>query len=598
MDLNLYRIFLEVAKTGSISKAASSLFVSQPSISYSIKMLEEELKCKLFNRTAKGTELTIDGEKLLFYVEGAFNMINAGCKTVKDSENMISGEIRVGVPTHIGIFLLSKYIQKFIEKYPGIKFTIVNRATSEMVDMLEKRNLDFIVDSYPIDSNRKDIVLYKLIEVSNCFVGNEKYKNIVNEGIINIEDIQKYPLLLPPKITSTRKALESKLKDRIDNLEAIIDVPTTEVMLELVKKGLGIGYFTKESVQKYIDSGRLYEIPVDVELPKTDICIAYVDNFLANAPKKFIEMLNSEIKSASYTKEKSLRLILTQECTYNCSMCHKEGIHSKKENLLTNEDFAYIYEIANKEYGINKVNLTGGDPLLRDDIQDLLIKLKQKNAKITMTTNGYLLDKNIEIGNLLNKLNISVHSLNKEKFEELCGKKDSFEKVINNIKMFRAQYPTLNIGINTTIIKGINSDEKEIEELIETAGLLKVELKFIELYPKNAKEFVPIHTLEPILKKLGFYIVKSEFRKNIYTNKKQIITLTRCTCSVVCDKANKKEACKNNNDLYITPDGKISLCRKIEDEIDILVQTKDKNNEELILRLDTALKQMGSSCKY
>ena len=186
---------------------------------------------------------------------------------------------------------------------------------------------------------------------------------------------------------------------------------------------------------------------------------------MANAPKKFIEMLNSEIKSASYTKEKSLRLILTQECTYNCSMCHKEGIHSKKENLLTNEDFAYIYEIANKEYGINKVNLTGGDPLLRDDIQDLLIKLKQKNAKITMTTNGYLLDKNIEIGNLLNKLNISVHSLNKEKFEELCGKKDSFEKVINNIKMFRAQYPTLNIGINTTIIKGINSDEKEIEEL-------------------------------------------------------------------------------------------------------------------------------------
>lgn len=598
MDLNLYRIFLEVAKTGSISKAASSLFVSQPSISYSIKMLEEELKCKLFNRTAKGTELTIDGEKLLFYVEGAFNMINAGCKTVKDSENMISGEIRVGVLTHIGIFLLSKYIQKFIEKYPGIKFTIVNRATSEMVDMLEKRNLDFIVDSYPIDSNRKDIVLYKLIEVSNCFVGNEKYKNIVNEGIINIEDIQKYPLLLPPKITSTRKALESKLKDRIDNLEAIIDVPTTEVMLELVKKGLGIGYFTKESVQKYIDSGRLYEIPVDVELPKTDICIAYVDNFLANAPKKFIEMLNSEIKSASYTKEKSLRLILTQECTYNCSMCHKEGIHSKKENLLTNEDFAYIYEIANKEYGINKVNLTGGDPLLRDDIQDLLIKLKQKNAKITMTTNGYLLDKNIEIGNLLNKLNFSVHSLNKEKFEELCGKKDSFEKVINNIKMFRAQYPTLNIGINTTIIKGINSDEKEIEELIEMAGLLKVELKFIELYPKNAKEFVPIHTLEPILKKLGFYIVKSEFRKNIYTNKKQIITLTRCTCSVVCDKANKKEACKNNNDLYITPDGKISLCRKIEDEIDILVQTKDKNNEELILRLDTALKQMESSCKY
>ena len=108
--------------------------------------------------------------------------------------------------------------------------------------------------------------------------------------------------------------------------------------------------------------------------------------------------------------------------------------------------------------------------------------------------------------------------------------------------------------------------------------------------------------LQKVLKSQNFKHLKLnnlyDFRKNIYTNKKQIITLTRCTCSVVCDKANKKEACKNNNDLYITPDGKISLCRKIEDEIDILVQTKDKNNEELILRLDTALKQMGSSCKY
>ena len=58
MDLNLYKIFLEVAKTGSISKATESLYVSQPAVSYSVKTLEEQLECKLFNRTAKGVELT------------------------------------------------------------------------------------------------------------------------------------------------------------------------------------------------------------------------------------------------------------------------------------------------------------------------------------------------------------------------------------------------------------------------------------------------------------------------------------------------------------------------------------------------------------
>lgn len=597
MDLNLFKIFLEVAKKGSISKAANDLFVSQPAISYSIKILEEQLNCKLFNRNSKGVELTANGHKLLFYVESAYNTINTGAKILKESKNMINGEIRIGVPTHIGIFLLSKYIQKFIEKYPGIKFYIVNKSTVEMVDLLEKRKIDLIIDSYPIDSTRGDIVLEKLIEVDNCFVGNYKYKNIA-EKVRKIEEMQKYPLLLPPKITSTRKALEDTIKDRIDNLEAIVDVPTTEVMLDLVKRGIGIGYFTKQSVQKYINDERLFEIPIDIELPKTSICIAYVDNFLADAPDKFVKMLKEEIKNAEYIKEKSLRIIVTQDCIYNCSMCHKEGLKDKKDNLLTNNDLLFIYETMNKEFGIKKVSITGGEPLLREDLEDLLIRLKEKNAKISITTNGYLLDKKPQIGNLIDKLNVSIHALDKEKYEKICNKENTFEKVMSNIKMYRNQYPTLNIGINTTLIKGVNSNVEEIEELIEMAGKLKVELKLIELYPKNAKGFMPIDTIEPLLKKLGFILDKNTFRKKIYSNRGQIVILARCTCNIVSEAENKQQMCKNYNDLYITPDGVIRLCRETEDEINILDETINRNKDALLMKFNTALNQMGSVCKY
>ena len=101
IDLNLCKCFLVVAKSGSISKAAEILYVSQPAISRNIKLLEESLECKLFNRTAKGVELTADAERLMYYFENAYNTMKTGFKLLKDSNDLLKGQIKIGVPTHI-----------------------------------------------------------------------------------------------------------------------------------------------------------------------------------------------------------------------------------------------------------------------------------------------------------------------------------------------------------------------------------------------------------------------------------------------------------------------------------------------------------------
>lgn len=94
IDLNLCKSFIAVAKSGSISKAAEMLYVSQPAVSRNIKMLEDRLGCKLFNRTAKGVELTVDAEKLMYYVENAYNTIKTGFKVLNDSNDLLKGEVR------------------------------------------------------------------------------------------------------------------------------------------------------------------------------------------------------------------------------------------------------------------------------------------------------------------------------------------------------------------------------------------------------------------------------------------------------------------------------------------------------------------------
>lgn len=597
IDLNLCKSFLAVAKSGSISKAAEMLYVSQPAVSHNIKMLEDRLECKLFNRTAKGVELTADAEKLMYYIENAYNTIKTGFKVLNDSNDLLKGEVRIGVPTHICVFLVSDIIAAFNKNYPGIKFSIVNRSTSEMVDMLEKRELDVIIDSYPIDSAREDIIVDDLLEVDNCFVASNKYTNLIsNNKVIGIDELSQYPLLLQQAKTSTRKALDSIRTNTLERFEPNIEVATTEVMLDLVRKGLGIGYFARMSVLDRLHSKELIEIPIREELPKTKIGIVYIKEFLTSAPKKFVEIIKEKSYMLNILKNKTIRLILLQDCVYNCEFCHKEGIKTKRENLMTPEDIGYMFSVLSNRYGIKTVQLTGGEPLLKDNLKEIIENLKRHGANVKVTTNGYLLKENMWIGEMVDKLNISVHSFNEKKYETISTVTESYKKVVSTIRQLRFKYPTLKISINTTLLKGINDSFESIQELISFASSIKADLKIVEVYPIGSKYFTSILDVEPLIKQIGYKKVKNSFRKTLYSNGSHNVYLQRCTCSIVAEQKEKTGICKENNDIYISQDGKINLCRSKNETVDLYEVIKNRDDNELANKIKKTYEKMGNGC--
>lgn len=597
IDLNLCKSFVAVAKSGSISKAAEMLYVSQPAVSRNIKILEDRLECKLFNRTAKGVELTADAQKLMYYMENAYNTIKTGFKVLNDSNDLLKGEVRIGVPTHICIFLVSDIIEAFNKNYPGIKFSIVNRSTTEMVDMLEKRELDLIIDSYPIESSREDIVVDDLIEVDNCFVASNKYAKLIsNSKAISINELSQYPLLLQQAKTSTRKALDNILGGSLEIFEPNIEVATTEVMLDLVKKGLGIGYFAKMSVMDKLQSGELIEIPIKEELPKTKIGIVYIKEFLTSAPKKFVEIVKEKANMLNSLKQKTIRLILLQDCVYNCEFCHKEGIKTKKESLMTPDDIEYMYSVLNNRYGIKTVQLTGGEPLLKENLKEIITNLKKHGANIKVTTNGYLLEDNMWIGEMVDKLNISLHSFDKNKYQSISTVENSYEKVVSAVKKMTFKYPTLKISINTTLLRGINDNYNSIQELVGFASSIKADLKIIEVYPKNSKYYTSIYKIEPLIKQMGYKNIKDSFRKKLFSNGIHNIFLQRCTCSIISEQNDKTELCREHNDLYISQDGKVNLCRATNDTIDLYYSIKERDDNELASKIKKVYEEMGGRC--
>jgi len=290
IDLNLYKVFIKVYELKNISKASEALFVSQPSISHSIKELENQLNIKLFYRNSKGVEPTPEAKKLYYYVSNAFNTIESGEKMLTDFSDLKSGVIKIGVPTHIGTCFLAQYIENFNRMYPGIKFEIVNLSTANMIYMLETRNLDLIVDSLPIESNRFKLDVYDLIDLDNCFLASKKYFGYLKKNI-KITDLDKLPFIIPNPNSSIRRELDKYL-DKFDiKINSIVDVWTTEMMLDFVKRGMGVGYFIKKSVSDLIETNDFISFDFDNTLPKLKVCIAYISEFQTYASKEFINYL-------------------------------------------------------------------------------------------------------------------------------------------------------------------------------------------------------------------------------------------------------------------------------------------------------------------
>ncbi len=293
INLNLYKVFYDVCRFGSFSKAASFTFTTQSAISKSIRKLEEAIGTELFYRNKNGVELTGKGRELLFYVEKAYGNIITAERVMIESENLDKGKLSIGIPSYIASFFFFDKIIDFHNKYPNIEITLMSGSTKQLLDLLDKHEIDVIIDTAPIKTNNSDLEVIKLSTVSYAFVcltsDYDKYKNIKS-----IKDLEDFSLVLPVPGTSNRKALDELLLKEKVSPSRIINIHTSEVIINAVKNKLGIGYLISDLV-KNDDNYKVLKLKE--EMPTTDIDIAFDRKFLTNAPKRFIEnYINIDLK--------------------------------------------------------------------------------------------------------------------------------------------------------------------------------------------------------------------------------------------------------------------------------------------------------------
>lgn len=182
-----------------------------------------------------------------------------------------------------------------------------------------------------------------------------------------------------------------------------------------------------------------------------------------------------------------LRISLIERCNLRCSYCMpEEGVQlSPKSHLMTYEE---IYDIAKifVKHGVTKIRLTGGEPLIRKDIPVILEKLATLPVELSITSNAIIIDKFIAIlkANNVKKINVSLDSLNREKFKHIT-RRDQFEKVYSNIFLLIKE--GFNVKINAVLMKGFN--DNEIIDFINFTKDLPVSVRFIEFMPFDGNKW-------------------------------------------------------------------------------------------------------------
>ena len=286
MDINyeLLKIFNEVAKEGSISKAAESLHISQPAVTQSIHTLENNLGGILFIRTPKGVILTDEGRELYSFIKEGINYFNNGINKFMSLKKLDSGTLKIGASAVISEHFLMPYINKFTKLYTNIKISITNGLTESLTRGLRNGSLDLIITSLVED---KDIEFNNLTTLEDIFVGNIDYKG-------KELDIEKDKLLIQKDPSEMRKNFDKYTKDNNINPNIYMEIVSHTLLSKYIKNGFGIGLVTKEFIKDDLNK-ELFEIKSNIKIPKRKLGYAIKANSIPSfATKEFIKILNNK----------------------------------------------------------------------------------------------------------------------------------------------------------------------------------------------------------------------------------------------------------------------------------------------------------------
>jgi LysR family nitrogen assimilation transcriptional regulator len=253
MEIKQLKYFLTVVEFGNITRAAESLHIAQPALSYHILNLEQELKTKLLNRSVHGVTPTSTGEVLYRHAKGVLRHIEDIRVAVDHESASPSGRVTIGIPGSTARILAIPLLKE-ARIFPGILLEIVERQSGELAALVAQGRLDIAVTVDAQSPGGVTILplvneeLYAILPATEAKLSDS----------MTLADLAGYPLVLPSVPNLTRIKLDLAFLEANLSYKLLAEVSTTDLMIRIVESGAACTVLPWSAVSEEIRSNRLY----------------------------------------------------------------------------------------------------------------------------------------------------------------------------------------------------------------------------------------------------------------------------------------------------------------------------------------------------
>ena len=290
MDLRSLTTFIQVAELGSFTKAGDKLGYSQPTVSFQIRQLENELGIKLFDRIGHTVSLTDEGHAALSYAQlicRTADEMSSGAKR----EKALRGIIRIAMADSLCPPLIVGRFAHFRMTHPSISLKIMTGGTDELFHMLDHNEADIVctLDNHIYDTS---YVISGEEKMGAHFICSAHSPLAARESL-DVTDLLSEPFMLTEKGMSYRRLLDEKLAERSLEISPMLELGSADLICRLVGEGAGLSFLPDYVTEKAARDGAIVRLPVrDLDISLWKQVIYHKDKWITPPLQAVIDYLS------------------------------------------------------------------------------------------------------------------------------------------------------------------------------------------------------------------------------------------------------------------------------------------------------------------
>lgn len=289
--LDQFRILKAIALEGSFKKAADSLYISQPAVSFQIQALEKQLNIPIFNRTNRKVLFTEEGQTILIYANRVLSLCDEACRAMEDLQNVQGGTLVVGASQTTGTYLMPRLIGLFRQKYPQVSVQLQVHSTRRISWGVANGQINVAViggEVPPELKNTLQITAYAEDELALILPTSHPFSKLAS---IQKEDLYRLRFIALDKQSTIRKVIDKVLNHNgIDStrFKVEMELNSVESIKNAVQSGLGASFVSISAISKELELGILHWARIeDITIKRTLSIIINPNKYASKASQKF-----------------------------------------------------------------------------------------------------------------------------------------------------------------------------------------------------------------------------------------------------------------------------------------------------------------------